>query len=79
MNIKQGSRWTGSDHSKKFIVLSEVQLDDGVWIHYRDEKGDPQKSIVVSKTVSCQDLPHYQNEYRDCCSLACRPKWILVE
>ena len=43
MNIKQGSRWVGSDHSKKFIVLSEVHLDDEVWIHYRDELGNPPK------------------------------------
>jgi hypothetical protein len=43
MNIKQGSRWVGSDHSKKFIILSEVHLDDEVWIHYRDELGEPPK------------------------------------
>lgn len=43
MKIKEGSRWTGSDYSKKFVVLSEVQLDDGVWVHYRDEQGNPPK------------------------------------
>ena len=41
MNIKQGSRWTGNDHSKKFIVLHEIEQDGHDWIHYRDEKGDP--------------------------------------
>jgi hypothetical protein len=41
MKIKEGSRWTGSNHSKNFIVLSEVELDDGAWIHYRDELGNP--------------------------------------
>ena len=41
MKIKEGSRWTGHDHSKKFIVLAQVHLDDGIWIHYRDEAGDP--------------------------------------
>jgi hypothetical protein len=49
MNIKQGSRWTGSDHSKKFIVLSEVCVDDEVWIHYRDENGDPPREYSCFK------------------------------
>jgi hypothetical protein len=49
MNIKQGSRWTGSDHSKKFIVLSEVCVDDKVWIHYRDEAGDPPQEYSCYK------------------------------
>ena len=49
MNIKQGSRWTGSDHSKKFIVLSEVCVDDEVWIHYRDGNGDPPREYSCFK------------------------------
>jgi hypothetical protein len=49
MNIKQGSRWTGSDHNKKFIVLAEVHLDDGIWIHYRDEAGDPPREYSCYK------------------------------
>ena len=49
MNIKLGSRWAGSDHSKKFIVLSEVCVDDEVWIHYRDEKGDPPQEYSCFK------------------------------
>jgi hypothetical protein len=49
MKLKEGSRWTGNDHSKKFIVLSEVQLDDGVWIYYRDELGDPPREYSCYK------------------------------
>ena len=49
MNIKQGSRWTGNDYNKKFIVLSVVQLDDGIWIHYRDEQGDPPREYSCYK------------------------------
>ena len=46
MKIKQGSRWVGSNRDKQFIVLSdEVQLDDGIWIHYREvtNKGEPRE------------------------------------
>ena len=49
MKIKEGSRWTGTNYDKKFIVLSEVQLDDGVWIHYRDEQGNPPKEYSCYK------------------------------
>jgi hypothetical protein len=36
MKITQGSRWLSHEH-KKFIVISdEVELDDGVWIYYRE-------------------------------------------
>jgi len=49
MKLKEGSRWTGNDHSKKFIVLSEVQLADGVWIYYRDELGDPPREYSCYK------------------------------
>ena len=37
MKIKQGTRWTGSD-LKQFVVLAdEVELSDGIWIHYRED------------------------------------------
>jgi hypothetical protein len=49
MNIKQGSRWTGSDHNKQFIVLSEIEHDGHIWIHYRDEKGEPPKEYSCYK------------------------------
>lgn len=41
MTIKIGSRWTSSDHST-FIVLHEIELDDHIWIHYREETGSPE-------------------------------------
>ena len=41
MNIKLGSRWAGAGYRQIFVVLAEVKLDDGIWIHYRDEAGDP--------------------------------------
>lgn len=46
MMIKQGTRWVGSDRSKKFVVLAdEVYLDDGIWIHYREvtNREDPRE------------------------------------
>ena len=49
MKIKEGSRWAGSDHSKKFMVLSVVYIDDEVWIHYRDEAGEPPKEYSCFK------------------------------
>jgi len=49
MKIKEGSRWAGSGYRQVFIVLSEVYLDDGVWIYYRDELGDPPKEYSCYK------------------------------
>ena len=48
--IKQGSRWAGSN-SKKFIVLAEVNLDNEIWIHYREEsaKGGTPKEYSCYK------------------------------
>jgi len=40
MIIKEGSRWSGNDR-KTFIVLAEVYTDEAVWIHYREETGQP--------------------------------------
>jgi hypothetical protein len=39
IKIKEGSRW--SSITKVFIVLHVVEKDGHVWVHYRDEKGDP--------------------------------------
>lgn len=49
MKIKQGSRWAGSDYKQVFVVLSEVQLDDTVWIHYRTETGEPPREYSCYK------------------------------
>jgi hypothetical protein len=37
--IKEGSRW--SSITKVFIVLHIIERDGHVWIHYRDENGEP--------------------------------------
>jgi len=49
MKIKEGSRWAGSGYRQVFIVLAEVQLDDGIWIHYRDEGGEPPREYSCYK------------------------------
>jgi hypothetical protein len=49
MNIKQGSRWTGNDHSKQFIVLHVIEQDGHDWVHYRDEAGDPPREYSCYK------------------------------
>ena len=43
MNIKLGSRWAGAGYRQIFVVLAEVELDDGIWIHYREELAEPVK------------------------------------
>ena len=35
--IKDGSRWSGSD-GKVFIVISTTTLEDKDWVYYRAEK-----------------------------------------
>ena len=47
MEIKQGSRWGGTD--KVFVVLHEIETDGHDWIHYRDDKGDPPREYSCYK------------------------------
>ncbi len=49
MEIKEGSRWAGSDYKQKFIVLSVVETENKVWVHYRDEVGDPPREYSCYK------------------------------
>ena len=41
MTIKEGSRWSGNDR-KTFLVLDQVETNGHVWIHYREESGQPE-------------------------------------
>ena len=57
--IKQGSRWDSTD-GKKFIVLAEVFLDDGVWIHYREEtnkEGTPKEYSCYRESFESRFSP----------------------
>ena len=49
MDIKQGSRWTGSGYRQVFIVLSVVETNNETWVHYRDEIGDPPREYSCYK------------------------------
>ena len=49
MNIKLGSRWAGAGYRQIFVVLAEVKLDDTIWIHYRDEAGEPPREYSCFK------------------------------
>ncbi len=49
MNIKLGSRWAGAGYRQIFVVLAEVKLDDAIWIHYRDEAGEPPREYSCFK------------------------------
>ncbi len=49
MEIKEGSRWAGGDYRQKFIVLSVVETGNEVWVHYRDESGNPPKEYSCYK------------------------------
>ncbi len=49
MNIKEGSRWAGSDYKQVFIVLSVLTTDKEIWIHYRDEIGNPPREYSCYK------------------------------
>jgi hypothetical protein len=40
MKLTQGSRWTSTEH-KQFILLHEVEQDGHLWVHYREETGQP--------------------------------------
>lgn len=49
MDIKQGSRWAGSGYRQVFIVLSVVETNNEIWVHYRDEIGDPPREYSCYK------------------------------
>ncbi len=49
MDIKQGSRWVGGGYRQVFIVLSVVHTDGAIWVHYRDENGDPPREYSCYK------------------------------
>ncbi len=49
MEIKEGSRWAGSDYRQAFLVLSVVDTGKEVWVHYRDENGDPPREYSCYK------------------------------
>jgi hypothetical protein len=36
--VKPGSKWTGSGR-EEFVVLSRVELDGNIWVHYRNNRG----------------------------------------
>jgi len=36
--VKPGSKWVTAER-KEFTVLSRVELDGNIWLHYRDDKG----------------------------------------
>jgi len=36
MEIKEGSKWTGSDGTR-FVVIHVINTDDHTWVHYRQE------------------------------------------
>jgi hypothetical protein len=40
--IKEGTRWWAGE-GKKFIILALVEEDKNIWVHYREDIGDPPK------------------------------------
>jgi hypothetical protein len=36
--VKPGSKWAGSGR-EEFVVLSRVELDGNIWVHYRNNRG----------------------------------------
>lgn len=37
--VKTGSIWTGQGSAEVFTVLHRVKIDENIWIHYRNQKG----------------------------------------
>jgi hypothetical protein len=46
--LKEGTRWDGGE--KVFVVLQEVEADDGhKWVYYREERGNPPREYSCYK------------------------------
>ena len=47
-SVREGTKWSGPN--KEFIVIAEVEADDGhTWIYYRDAVGDPPREYSCYK------------------------------
>lgn len=38
--VKVGSTWTGSGSSETFTVIHRIIIDENVWVHYRNQRGE---------------------------------------
>lgn len=38
--VKAGTRWWAGD-GKKFIILALVEDGENIWVHYREDQGNP--------------------------------------
>ena len=48
--IEEGSKWYGTgDMRKHFIVIHEVEANGNIWVHYRDNFGDPPREYSCYK------------------------------
>lgn len=50
VSTPQGSRWYGNSMHHVFVVIHEVETNDGhTWIHYREQIGDPPREYSCYK------------------------------
>lgn len=52
--IKVGSRWASTD--KKFRVISVVELEGNIWVHYREENNS-------TSTEECKEYSCYEESF----------------
>jgi hypothetical protein len=57
--IKEGSRWTSSDH-KTFVVLHEIEVNGHQWVHYREEdvRTEPREYSCYRDSFLLRFKPH---------------------
>jgi hypothetical protein len=53
--VKEGTIWTSGD--KNFRVLSVTNVDNNIWIHYREDKG------IKVPSIECKEYSCYQESF----------------
>lgn len=57
--VKIGSNWTGSTFSEKFTVIHRIEIENNVWIHYRDQQGREyscyEEAFLIRFKESCNE------------------------
>lgn len=50
MQINVGTKWQGTGRTQ-FVVISVTEVDEHIWVHYRDDKGTREYSCYKESFV----------------------------
>lgn len=61
--VTPGSIWTGSGSQEIFTVIHRIKIDENVWVHYRNQKGEEfscyEDAFLVRFRENTNDKRHF--------------------